>query len=381
MYIATYAIDIAALVFLIGLLYSSAVLNTNRKKPFLAGIILAIIIIIAEAGSIFAGVDSFDLRRINIISNILGFSLAPMIPIVIALIIDNRILTTHKLWLVPTFINVVLSVLSPLFRFIFYIDEKNQYIRGEFFYVFIAVYIINFMFLIISTLDMGKKYNYPILWKLVVLSLYTITGTSIQLIYPSAYSSWHCVTLALFLYYLVMSEFDSSFDTLTGMFNRAAFDKAASELVKPKAFSVIILDINDFKDVNDTYGHDYGDRVIKAVASVIREAFKKHYKCYRYGGDEFAIVGKEVDKEKIECQLRVMTSSLASIREKEILLPTVAYGYSIFPGGKELDINKTFKEADEQMYHFKMLHKAAAAREAAAARPAQTDHTQDSGKN
>lgn len=370
MYIATYAIDIAALVFLIGLLYSSAVLNTNRKKPFLAGIILTIIIIIAEAGTIFADGGYFNLRSINILSNILGFSLAPVIPILIALIIDNRILTTHKIWLIPSFINVVAAGLSPLFRFIFYIDDKNQYIRGEYFFIFISVYILNFMFLVISTLDMGKKHNYPILWKLIALSIFTITGTSIQLAYPSAYSSLHCVTLALFLYYLVMSEFDSSFDTLTGLYNRATFDKASKEIVKQKALSVIILDINDFKSVNDTYGHDYGDRVIKAVASVIRDTFKKHYKCYRYGGDEFSIIGSEIERGKIEFQLRAMTDSLAKIRDKGILLPTVSYGYSIYPGGKELDFNKILKEADEQMYHFKMLHKAAASCETAVSKPA-----------
>jgi diguanylate cyclase (GGDEF)-like protein len=198
---------------------------------------------------------------------------------------------------------------------------------------------------------------------LVALSIFTIIGTSIQLINPSVYSSWHCITLALLLYFLLLSEFDSSFDTLTGFYNRAVFNKAAKQMTDSKAFSIILLDIDDFKKVNDTYGHDYGDTVIKTVAAIIRKSFNKHYTCYRFGGDEFSIMSNEADREKIEYQLRTMISNFAEMRENGSLLPTVSYGYSIFPGGEKLDFNKIFKEADEQMYKFKEIHKSDAIQE------------------
>jgi diguanylate cyclase (GGDEF)-like protein len=361
MYIATYSIDLAALFYLIGLLHASTSLNNYRKKPFLISIILTVIIILSEAGTVLASNGSINLRSINIFCNILGFALTPMIPLAITAIFDSRILRTNKLLLVPTLINIVATVLSPQLRFIFYVDANNQYTRGDFFYIFIAAYIINFSFLIVRTLDVGKKYNYPIMWKLVALSLFTIIGTSIQLVYPLAYSSWHSVTLSLFIYFLLMSEFDSNFDSLTGLYNRAVFDKTAKQMVRPKAFSVIILDINDFKSVNDAYGHDYGDTVIKAVAAIIRESFNKHYTCYRFGGDEFSIIGSETNQEKIEYQLRIMTNSLAELRKKVNPLPTVSYGYSIFRGGEKMDFQKNLKEADEQMYYFKKIHKGDAA--------------------
>lgn len=160
-----------------------------------------------------------------------------------------------------------------------------------------------------------------------------------------------------------MSEFDSSFDTLTGLYNRAAFGRAIKNIGEIKAFSLIILDINNFKMINDTYGHDYGDFVIKEVAAIIQKSFNKLYTCYRIGGDEFHIIGKETDQEKIESHLRNMTNSLAEVRENGNPLPTVAYGYSIFPGGEKLDFNKMLKEADAQMYQYKKIHKSNAAQE------------------
>ncbi|MFH5834991.1 GGDEF domain-containing protein [Proteiniclasticum sp. C24MP] len=361
MYAATYLIDIAALIFLMGMLRSSTAVNPRRKKPFAAGIILTVLILSSEAATIAAGKGNLDLRHVNMIANVIGFALTPLIPVMISLIFDRGILKAHRLILLPTILNIMAVFLSPRYGLIFQINENNQYARGDYFFLFIIAYVLNFLILVVSTLDMGKTYNYPIVKKLMALSVFTILGTSIQLVVPSAYSSWHSVTLALGLYLLLLSEFDTSFDTLTGLYNRSAFDKAVAELVKPVAFSVIILDINDFKNVNDTYGHDYGDQVIKTVASIVRASFTREFTCYRYGGDEFSIISRETDVEKIESHLKDMTTALKEVRKNGIALPTVSYGYSVFHGGEDLNFHKTLKEADDQMYHYKKAHKAEAA--------------------
>lgn len=353
MYIATYMIDIAALFYLLSLLSSGTSLNSDRKMPFMFSIILTVVIILSEAGTIWASRGNLNLRSMNIFSNVLGFSLSPIIPIAITLIFDSRILTTHKVLLLPSLINIVATVLSPFFNLIFYVDAYNNYLRGHFFFVFIVLYVINYLILIMSTLDVGKKYNYPIKRKMMTLFLFTIIGTSIQVINPLIYSSMHCITLTLFLYFLMMSEFDSSFDTLSGLYNRAALDRVIKGLNKAKSLTVIVLDIDDFKMINDTYGHDYGDTVIKQIAMIIKDSFGKHYSCYRFGGDEFAIISEEVNPDKLENQLRRMTKILSEMRGKGHILPTVSYGYS-FNGGEEiLDFNQLLKEADEQMYLYK----------------------------
>jgi len=355
-YIATCSIDIIALFFLCVLLYRSNMLNNYRKKPFLFGITLTVIIILSEGGTILAENGNTGLRDLNIFCNVVGFALTPIIPIALIAISDITILQTHKLLLLPPLINIVAAVLSPVFKLIFYVDINNHYERGNSFFIFVVIYIINLIILVISTLHTGKIHHYPIKGKMIALSLFTVAGTSIQLVFPEVYSSWHCVTLALLLYFLLLSEFDSSFDTLTGLYNRAAFEKAAKQMTSRKAFSVIVLDVNDFKSINDTYGHDYGDLVLKTVAAIIRKSLDNHYTCYRVGGDEFYIICKETKQERIEYQLRSMTNILAEERENNSYLPTIAYGYSIFLGGN-LNFQKILKEADERMYCFKKLQK------------------------
>lgn len=364
MYIATHFIDIVALFYLFALLRNGTMLNRYRKKPFIFGIVLAIIIIMSEAGTILTNVGHPGLRNLNIFCNILGFALAPIIPVALIAIFDHSMIKTYKYALLPTLVNIVAVVLSPWLRLIFYVDVNYQYHRGNYFFIFVAVYIVNILFLLISTLYTVKKYQYPILWKMMALFFFTIVGTSIQLLEPSVFSTCHSITLSLFLYFLLMSEFDNSFDTLTGLYNRAIFDKAAKQMTSKKAFSVIILDMNDFKGINDTYGHDCGDTAIKVVAAIIRESFDKHCTCYRIGGDEFSVISMKTDQERIEHQLRCMLNALAKEREKDSRLPTVAYGYSIFQGSEKPDFQEYFKKADDQMYHFKKLHKTNDARDA-----------------
>lgn len=207
-------------------------------------------------------------------------------------------------------------------------------------------------------MQVGKTSNYPMAGKLAALSVFTIAGTSIQLLYPTVYTTWHCVTLALLLYFLLLAEFDSSFDELTCLYNRAAFDQAVRQMGASEPFSLIMLDIDDFKAINDTYGHDCGDGVIKTIAAVIRASFGKGYTCYRVGGDEFSIIGGETEKAGLERQLEQFATNLAAARTPGQLLPTVSYGYSIFPGGSRLDFSQVRQEADDQMYRCKRTHKA-----------------------
>ena len=358
---ATYIIDIVALCYLSGLLHSGTMLNISRKKPFLYGIALTIIIIIAEAGTILAGNDFFGVRGPNILCNVVGFALTSLIPILLSTIFDVETLKANKWLLLPTLVNILAAVLSPLFKFIFYVDAGNAYFRGSYFFIFVAVYIFNTLFLVASTLHIARKHHYPIMRKMVALTLFTVAGTTIQLINPSLHLSWHCVTLSLFLYFILMSDFDGSFDPLTGLYNRATFDKAAKQLIGQNAFSIIVLDINDFKSVNDSYGHEYGDTVLKTVAAIIRETFDKHFTCYRIGGDEFAVIGFVTDRDSIERQLGSMINTFAQKRASDNRLPTVAFGYSVCPGGKEQEFQTYFNRADEQMYHYKKRHKALAA--------------------
>lgn len=352
-----YALDIIVLFFLHGLLHNNSLLSKHRKRSFVLGVVITVLVILAEVGTLLVVNGSADLSGLNTLFNMLGFALTPLIPIVLMSIFDTAAIQKHYVVLLPSLVNILAVLLSPLYGFIFYVNANNIYSRGDYFYIFVIVYSINIVLFTINTLKTCEKSLYPIKWKIIGLLLFTIIGTSIQLVIPSILTSWHSVTLSLLVLYILLSEFEGSFDTLTGLYNRAAFIKFSHSLTDKKKFAVVVMDINDFKQINDTYGHEYGDKVLIEVARIIKDSFNNHCSWYRVGGDEFCVISMDTNCETLESNLKHMITSLSKERVNDSWLPTVSYGYSIFKGDKPLDFKNLMNEADSQMYFYKKLQK------------------------
>lgn len=352
-----YTIDIITLLFLFILLNTNRVMENNLKRSFSYTIVLTVIIILSEVGTILVGDSGASLTGLNIFFNIVGFSLSPFIPIFLIGIFDARYLKTHKVLFLPAIINAILVLLSPFFKLIFYVDSNNNYIRGSIFFVFAIIYIINILLLVVITWHVSRKKLYPIKWKIAALASFTIIGTFIQIFSPAIYSTWHCVTLSLLLFYIILFDFEGSFDALTQIYNRTAFEKKLLNLKGKKMFSIIMIDINDFKAVNDTWGHEYGDIVLKEVAETIKNSFDSSYSHYRIGGDEFCIISKDINRERIDRQLEELNVRLTKRRKINVHFPTVAFGYSLFQGESNSNVKKTLNEADGKMYEHKQKQK------------------------
>ena len=354
--IATSVINITALVILSRMVYGNNILASRRKKPFAIGIVLTIIIILAEVGTIAASDGGTAWRSLNLVSNVLGFMLTPFIPVVFLSIFDNNVLQARWYLMLPALVNGIAAILSPFLGLLFFIDSDNQYARGNLFFLFVTVYMVHLLFLVVISLHQSRRQLYSIQWRLFGLIMFVVAGSLIQLVFPSTYTSWHIVTLSLFIYYILLSEYDSRFDSLTGLYNRSAFEKDIKFLKKRTRYSVIVMDLNDFKIVNDTYGHDHGDTVLQNVAAIISASFDHECSSYRIGGDEFYVLCRCSDLEKIDRQLQDMTNRLARERKFDSSLPTVAYGSSTSKTDTP-DIQMMLKAADAEMYLYKQLQK------------------------
>lgn len=143
-------------------------------------------------------------------------------------------------------------------------------------------------------------------------------------------------------------------DVMTGLGNRAAFEKRLNEYKKnPWAEETMILvaDMNYLKHINDNFGHAAGDKALKAISKCLQTAFAPDCFCYRVGGDEFCVIGRNIGKENFECKLRNFHGLLAE-EEKNVSQPlSVACGYQILGS---TDIMECLKQADELMYADKL---------------------------
>ena len=84
-------------------------------------------------------------------------------------------------------------------------------------------------------------------------------------------------------------------------------------------FTLIIFDVNYFKVINDTYGHSFGDEILKVIGKIIKKTYSQYGRCYRIGGDEFAVIIEEEgfsDIEKInEAFIQALEETRKEIKE------------------------------------------------------------------
>jgi diguanylate cyclase (GGDEF)-like protein len=155
-------------------------------------------------------------------------------------------------------------------------------------------------------------------------------------------------------------------DELTGLFNRRRFQEAmVTEVERSKRFGqavgLVLLDLDDFKAVNDTYGHQQGDLVLREVARVLRERSREIDAPARYGGEELAVVLPGTD---LEGAFNLAERVRAGIEELELpllegggrLRVTASFGVATLPGSAD-DTRGLVAAADEALYRAKRAGK------------------------
>jgi len=141
-------------------------------------------------------------------------------------------------------------------------------------------------------------------------------------------------------------------DFSSGVMSRTAFYEYIEHCAYGSEYALYMYDLNNLKQINDSYGHFAGDNVIKTFAQCAKEAFAKRGSVYRVGGDEFVVLCREGDAGELEqCELRLQKLTAA---KKELPVPlTASYGSVIFTPQCRDDFFAAQKEADARMYEMK----------------------------
>lgn len=142
----------------------------------------------------------------------------------------------------------------------------------------------------------------------------------------------------------------NKFDSITGTWNREQFEHRMNYLIKEKIYkngAMFIMDVDNFKNINEKYGHSYGDKVLRAIATEVLEYLPKDVRLYRLDGDEFAFFYPMCTKETIEKiyeKIHMYTNTQHEIESNKYYC-TITAGVAMYPedGDNYLDL---FKHAD-----------------------------------
>jgi len=244
--------------------------------------------------------------------------------------------------------------------FLFYLDENNGFHRGSLFYHFMIACLLFFLFTNAMIVYNRKKIRQGHLVPLLFFAVPTIISCVISVLAYGIEINWAGTTLAIFIIYLFIQKQRLGTDYLTNLYNRRELNEYLENHIRGRRsnerFGIIMIDINQFKSINDRWGHIVGDEVLVAHSKILKSSFRAGEFIARYGGDEFIVVMKADSIDEVTAAVNRFIKSINqfnSMNNKPWEL-SVSIGYDIYdPATHDLNVDELLNHVDKLMYKAK----------------------------
>ena len=258
---------------------------------------------------------------------------------------------------IPLILSIFFLIINFFQKTLFTISIDNLYSPSKYLYLYNlinAVYVLIIITNLISYYFYNKNSKSEIK-SLILFTLLPVVSAGIQNYNYGIILGQVGFTLSELLIYFNNQKKEANYDELTGVYNRRAFNKRANKIYySNKSMFLMLMDADDFKIINDKYGHLEGDKALIQIAYILNRAINnthKNYSLARYGGDEFVIVGNVQNKNEV-AQL------IAKIEEEEKKYNKetnnkynikLSIGYAL-QNDNHTSVEDLIKEADNLMY-------------------------------
>ena len=302
-------------------------------------------------------------RQINYVSNSICFIGTVSIGLLWCLYVELRIYRNYKRifkkakpvmfpWVVE-----VIMVLCNLFGtgIMFKISEENIYQRAAgalIGYISLIIYFAYSIYLVHQSKKQGINLNFfPVIYFVGPC----FAGVLIQFLFYGITSSWVLVAVALIFVQMQSYAENLYIDELSGLYNRRYLNAVLSErkITSRKSLHGIMMDVNDFKYINDNFGHSMGDKAICTLGNILFRSIPDGGMAIRYAGDEFIVLLSGVDTESVLVTMDEINHNLSQFNESKIepFTLSVSMGYAEFGEGD--DTEAFLMHMDEKMYEEK----------------------------
>lgn len=265
----------------------------------------------------------------------------------------------------------VFVLLTPQTHWLFRITEENICENGRLYYI---SYLISITLLLTTLVASVKTCLSEIsseqrneCYYLVVCAMIALCGMVFQHILDDWWLAAPSLALAILFIYLNTQNRQITTDALTGLNNRREFDQQIvkkAEQFHGNNWGILMLDVDDFKSINDTLGHAVGDEALWEAADILRRTLGEDKTFLsRYGGDEFAVIGAWESEEEVHMAISRVEEEAARFNElsgKKYKL-SLSIGYAMWDEVRMLE--GLVEKADERMYMVKTGRKSARMRQ------------------
>ncbi|MDP3448843.1 MAG: GGDEF domain-containing protein, partial [Eubacteriales bacterium] len=267
---------------------------------------------------------------IDYIITVFLFLLTPVPAFLWSLYVESQIFhdvnSLRKLMIIfgiPIVICALLTITTPLSNLMFYFDQNQIYQRGPWYPILAVLSILPLITSAISVWIHRSRISKKSMWMITIFSIIALLSAAAQIFFYGLAVIWSSITISILLAQTNLQNDHVYLDHLTGVFNRRQMDIHLADRVRMaregRPLSCILLDINHFKAINDTYGHVAGDDALKDASVILQSSIRKRDFLARYGGDEFVILTDIDNDETLQMMLlRIRENTVAFNETKEM---------------------------------------------------------------
>ena len=299
------------------------------------------------------------------ITNTILFSMST-IPSAIFVLYTNELISfgTKRLNKLKVIIKIivifsaVLSLISVFTGWYYYIDSDNIYHRGKFFYVHEAICVCLMAYSMYVIIKNRKSFEKRHFTALLMFCFPAAAGIIIQTLFYGYSAVVMGLSLSLLIVYISIQLRNLNTDYLTGVSNRRYLDEYLADKInrsRKKAFSVIMIDVDAFKLINDNFGHEIGDMALKDSVSILKSSLNKDDFIARMGGDEFIMIIDTSSQQALEQTVKRIKENITEFNSKNTRPYSISFsfGYSVYDINLKLNSGEFINKIDMLMYEDK----------------------------
>lgn len=333
------------------------------QKFYMQALLVTAVLLVLDILSRFDGYPGTLYAVVNYGANFLMFLLSPVLPSLWLLYAYSQVDdAAHKtrLWLYLTaglsVGNAVMLILSQFFGWYYTISADNIYTRGPLFWIPVAITAVLTAAAIVLVIANRKKIVRKHFISLLLFPLPPIICIVLQVTYYGLSLILNGAALSILIAFVTIQNERMNTDYLTGVYNRKGLEAYLRQKINTssanRTFSAILLDLDNFKSINDTYGHIKGDHILAESSDLLKSCLRSDDFIARHGGDEFFIILNITDPEELETVVDRIKICIRTFNDSSSEPCKIGFsmGYAVYDVRSHMSVQDFHQHLDNLMY-------------------------------
>ena len=310
------------------------------------------------------GKTFFGARVLNYFLNTYIYSANMLLPFLMLVYVDlclygrkNRIWARYKIHIIVGAVMAAVNIVNYFVPISYVITENNVYERRPFSYAYYAVILFYFISIFLLLHKYKKENGEKSFISFGMFIVPIAVGTGLQFLFYGLSLAWLSSAMGLIGLFMMQQNELAFIDPLVGTYNRQYMDRIISSWIgHNRSFAGAMIDIDRFKEINDTYGHAEGDSALTSLASIMKQSGDGREWLFRFAGDEFVVLKLADSEDELDGFIKDVNAQINqfNLGDHPYKL-SVSTGSSFCTGG---NVDAFVKEMDGRMYEMKKQHHA-----------------------